>query len=200
MAGEKAPTPIHPGEAAKKLRFIAGELRTLLQNFPATSGGGGGAGSDANSYRVTADENQGRLDIALGSLQVAIESRRAAEGRDALDTVRMYIRREREYRVYAYNTAVGSGSSSPPVSTMAAIKKNVGLIYDLAQQFPTSSDLPTGNMQNMLRAIMAILRTGGYPGAETLIWEEVIKDAKAKETKNNGSEAEAAIAAAVAGG
>jgi hypothetical protein len=83
---------------------------------------------------------------------------------------------------------------------MAAIKKNVGLIYDLAQQFPTSSDLPTGNMQNMLRAIMAILRTGGYPGAETLIWEEVIKDAKAKETKNNGSEAEAAIAAAVAGG
>ena len=58
-------------------------------------------------------------------------------------------------------------------STRQHLEEKIKKIYDLVQSLPTTDELPTNKEENMLRAIMAVLRTGGHEGAEKLTWEEV---------------------------
>jgi hypothetical protein len=195
MVGEKAPPPVPPHEVALR-------LRPLLQNIKLKLGHVGVPAKIPNS--CTADMEAARIerDKAINAYYRALsaaDTRRTAAMRAAVLEMQTHVIHERNYRTSAYSTlrdAFPVSSGSP--GSQASLASMVQEAYDLVQSLPTSQNLPSGQLENIVRGIMALLRTVGFEGAESLKWEEVIKNAQKNAAKAAAAEAAAAAKAEAA--
>jgi hypothetical protein len=190
MAGEVAPTPVEPTIAAQKLRTLSRSIyNTIKEMGTETSPEHTERRSQAAAYYRMSRDTARRVDLLFADVKEAAKTRKASEVNREVARLESMLSRERTHSKDAFDRLYNSPSAIPAVALDQLIS-SARMIVDLVQSLPTSEDMPHGNMENMLRAIMAILRTGNFPGAEGLNWEEVKKNA---EKESNGA-APAAVA------
>lgn len=148
-----------PYEAAKKLRYLARALSDRFKN--------GHFGPAKKATGITPDFSP--VDSALAMLRSAVETRRVSDGRNAYTELWTRVRRERE----AWTDALGTKSSGNFVepnnpSVIAQAAGWVLEIEELVQCLPTVPNIPTTNHENVVRALIAVLRTNMIEGAADL--------------------------------
>jgi hypothetical protein len=188
MAGEHGPPPTDPYMAAKTLRVLSRRVCEYIAVIKPTTVTGN---TTVQSYVDRAEEAAQEVASRFHALRTAVETRRVREIRRAVDNLAMYTMTERGHRRNALTAVSSSGGNGINSTYLKQLQADTKTIRDLVQSLPTVNDLPSGTQENMLRGIMAILRSGGFPGAENLKWEEVIKHAQAQQNGTATAEATA---------
>ena len=216
MAGEKAPKPISPTEAAKKLRGLS---QQILSYFDGSMSGDSTTTMFASQSRIRlrnakerrqfADQYEVSRSQLWNKLDVVISARRPSEIRAAIKYIQENIRVELEYiqseRKLLYQIAEEAAllsSSSGGVSAGSPYMAKVAReMMDLIQSLPTQDDLPKPGYETTVRSIVAILRNAQVPGATkidmtTLAGKDV--NGNGSEESNDTGDSEGGVAAAAA--
>lgn len=193
MAGEHAPKQVPPVTAAKYLRTLGGELQLMIERLHPTGNNAG----ESHLARATNHANEAasfarNRPMFTERVRIAAKARRTRETLLALEQLVSGFEAERNCWYQAYTNLQYVATQKPPSlnnNEVQLMRSHIRQINDLVQSLPTSEDLPQGNLENMVRGILAVIRAGGFPGAEEIRWEEVIANAKIQ-AGNGGTVAE----------
>jgi|SRR5262245_2413351 len=145
-------------------------IRSVMKHWQAES-------LDLRSFKKTQAANNSsrglcmaQTDETIASLTNALAHRRTVEARELLSSLATHLRHERARTDKVFAAA----SQLPDEMKQGALSLNLLKHWNmLAQCLPTVEDIPKGREQNVLRAIVAILRANnmGDLGAMTQVVE-----------------------------
>src|SRR5262245_27201893 len=164
MPSHPPPPTISPTKAARDLRL---GIRSALNHWVESS--------DVQALKNRVDalnhrrfQRAEKVDLAVTQLLAALDARRTKEAREHLSSLVSYLRDERAL-MDAITMRVADTSDARVLSRDLLKHWN-----ELVQCLPTHEDIPVGKEQNVLRAIIAILRANniGDLGAMTQVVED----------------------------
>jgi len=111
-----------------------------------------------------------QVDALVEQMETALAARRTKEARERLRSLAFHLRYEREYATATVAKVRGMPNEFHPSVSLNLLQH----WNTLAQCLPTTEDVPQGREQNVLRAIIAILRANnmGDLGAMTQVVSE----------------------------
>jgi hypothetical protein len=157
-----------PYKAAKEARTIVRWLSEHVGDSTSSSNGMAVLANEAISRLRRADDRAGRAQIALIAAKEHAVKRQASPAKIEIDRANYNIGQAKLYHESAFellNQIVNDTMGGPP-TPKSTMRRQIDKLHLLVQALPTEPDMPLGAAENVLRAIVTLLRNIGLEATD----------------------------------